>query len=199
MAVKFIEALAPSFVKNLIKSWLAYSATNICFTPDGKLILGDRSEKYEEANGRAIPEPGSICLIGGFNTNPLLNMFSAIANWHLENQIGVKVKESQCSPFLPCEYDMKELEDKPLNTPDGSLYIKRVAFDRLALLTREQVSEIQLPEGGKIKRIHFVTKEELLEMYAAGKVSFPHQMNHVLDAFAWAEKGKVPSRTTWAE
>ena len=120
------ELLGTEEVAKMIRSWLAWSATNIIFGPDGRLLLGVRSN----AEQRAIPEPGDLALVGGFNTvldGPA--MWADVANAHAKAQLGIDLTPEQCSPFLPCEYDMAEITE-PLKTPQGELVIKRVAFDR---------------------------------------------------------------------
>jgi len=166
------------------QSWLAWSATNICFSEvDGvtKLLLGIRGQPAQ-----SIPEPGQYCLIGGFNTVvPGPAMFEKAANAHMKAQLGLDWEGHYlASDFLPCEYDMTEITE-PLKTALGPLDIKRVAFDRVVWIREDFVPEIQ-PQG-KISGIQWVTKEEFEALFDTGELSFPHQAQHMFDAFQIAE------------
>ena len=161
----------------MLKSWLAWSATNIMFFPDGDLLLGVRSN----AEVRSIPEPGDLALIGGFNTvvaGPA--MFRDAADAHAKAQLGIVLTPDQCSGFLPCEYEMADISE-PLKTPQGALNIKRVEFDRIVVLTDEQVTALK-PQG-KLRDYLKVSREEFNNMVDGGDISFPHQVEHVRMVF----------------
>lgn len=159
------EVLGQDGVATMIRSWMAWSATNIMFGPDGKLLLGVRSN----AEPRAIPEAGDVALVGGFNTvidGPA--MFRDVADAHAKVQLGIVLTPEQCTGFLPCEYEMADM-DGPLKTPQGVLNIKRVAFDRIVVLTEEQVAAI-VPTG-KLRDVVWATREEFEAMVEAGTLS----------------------------
>ena len=173
---------SPEEIQAMTRSWLAFSATNIVFREDDngtiQLLLGDRAKP-----AMSIPEDGRWCLIGGFNTFDGLTMWADVADAHLAAQLGITVEPHQCSGFLPCEYDMAKIT-APLNTPFGQLPIKRVAFDRIVLLTPAQAAALK-PQG-KLGDVRWVTLAEfqtLAELKGPEGLSFPHQVAHVETAF----------------
>jgi hypothetical protein len=191
--VQLTDIYPPDQINQRIRSWLIWSATNIVIGPDGRLLLIVRSNAEE----RAIPEPGDLALVGGFNT--VVNgptMFGAVADAHLKAILGLTVQQEQCSDFLPCEYDM-ENTDGPLNTPFGVLDIKRVAFDRIVLLDEGDVARIT-PQG-KARDIVWMTETEFRHTIAKdgyGGISFPYQIEHVLAGFRFAGQRRVP-KVAW--
>lgn len=169
------------------QSWLAWSATNICFSEvDGqvKLLLGVRGQP-----AASIPEPGQYCLIGGFNTVvPGPAMFEDVADAHLKAQLGLLPGQFLASGFLPCEYHMREITES-LKTAVGPLHIKRVAFDRVVWVGEDEIETIK-PQG-KLSDVRWVTKEEFDALVNTGQLSFPHQVDHVFEAFRIAENYEV--------
>ncbi|PIZ31500.1 MAG: hypothetical protein COY40_01835 [Alphaproteobacteria bacterium CG_4_10_14_0_8_um_filter_53_9] len=191
-------------IGNLLRSWLAFSATNIMFDVTGKvprLLLGLR-----KAPAASIPEPGAYSLgAAGFNTVvPGPAMLEDVANAHAKAQLGIELNADQCSPFLPCEYTMADISD-PLNTLFGPLNIKRVAFDRIVFLDDNQMAALQqlkddnlhFPEGSKLKAIQFMTWEEFRNLEGTGTLSFPFQVDHVLDGFGFAQRRQLPRMISW--
>lgn len=121
-------------------------------------------------------------------------MLADLADAHLREQLGLTdVSPQQCSPFMPCEYNMREISE-PLKTPFGSLDIKRIAFDRIVHLTAEQSAAMKA--GGKLETLERFSKSELQALVESGGCSFPHQLGDVymaLDMFP-----KLPTKVVWA-
>lgn len=166
----------------MVQTWLAFSATNIPFTEDGKLILGILPQ---DDVPKAIPENGPTCLIGGFNGGLVAGpcSFDELADAHAKKMLNIDV--SQClkvSSFSICEYPSEAME-KPLNTPYGAFPIKRVAFERYIVLSNEQFSSIKA--GGKIVGIKTVSYDEFVADYLdSNKGSrFQYQLNTIDRAF----------------
>lgn len=176
MTVDLTKIMPSEELEAMHRSWEAWSATNIMFTPDGKLVLGLRTVKPE-----SIPEPGDYALVGGFNTlvaPPAMRR--DVADAHAKDQLNIDLVPGQSSTFLPCEYEMSEIKD-PLKTSNGPIHIKRTAFDRITLLTKEQVESLQ-PQG-KLKGVECVTEQQFERLVESGKLSFHHQIEHVRMAF----------------
>ena len=167
----------------MLRSWAAYSATNIVFGPDGRLLLGVLSKSAS----RTIPEPGDLVLIGGFNTLlPGNSSFAEVATAHAMAQLGIVLMSGQCSDFLPCEFPMAEIT-APLMTPYGPMFIKRIAFERVVVLNGTQVSSLQ-PQG-KLRDVVWLTSSEFEDMIRKSGISFPYEIEYVRMAFEMVNQG----------
>ena len=173
----------PTLAAQMVQTWLAFSATNIVFTPTGELVLGVLKDIHSPE--KAIPETGNFCLIGGFNGGIVDNLcsFKELADTHLKTMLSIDVKDClYTTQFTHTEYPAEAME-KPLNTPYGSFPIKRVAFERIVVLSEKQMREIQ-PKG-KIKNIWTVNYDDFMDdMFQYPEdCRFQHQLDTVKKAF----------------
>ena len=173
----------PTLAAQMVQTWLAFSATNIVFTPTGELILGVLKDIHSPE--KAIPETGNFCLIGGFNGGVVDGpcSFKELADAHLKNMLSLDVKDClYTTQFTHTEYPAEAMET-PLNTPYGSFPIKRVAFERIVVLSGKQMREMQ-PQG-KIKNIWTVNYDDFMDdMFQYPEDSrFQHQLDTVKKAF----------------
>lgn len=175
---------APEEVRaKLVQTWLAFSATNIVFTASGDLLLGDLVERKPES--KAIPETGDTCLIGGFNGGVVAGpcSFADLADAHLTNMLGVKASEClEVSEFTHTEYPAEAMQD-PLKTPFGEFNIKRVAFERIVVLSKKQMK--QLTPAGKIKGVTTLNLKSFVKQYCEQSEScrFKYQLETVTESF----------------
>ncbi len=163
-----------------IAAWQAWSVANLCFSQvegQTKLLLGQRRQPPT-----AIPEPGQYALIGGFNDIlPGPAMFADLANAHMLHQISLRHGDHYTSgDFVPCEFPM-EIISAPLNTPLGPLPIKRVSNMRLVWIDPDAIPAI-MPQN-KIANVQWVTLEELSTLALAKQLTFPHQVEMVMQIF----------------
>jgi hypothetical protein len=195
---ELIDFMTAKGIALMHRSWLAWSAGTYLFLPGNKvrLLLGIRAMPPD-----SIPEDGDLCLTAGFNTflPPPAKWAAAADEWLLAN-LGLTLRPEQCSDFLPVEYDMANIT-APLLTSVGSLRIKRVAVQRLGMITEEQADSIQ--PRGKLKGTLPVTAGEFEELVREGKrISFPHEVELVRQAFDIVERVGVANigklRATWA-
>lgn len=173
---------SPELRAKLVQTWLAFSATNIPFTEDGKLILGILPQ---DDVPNAIPENGPTCLIGGFNGGLVAGpcSFADLADAHAKKMLNLDVSKClKVSSFSICEYPAEAME-APLNTPFGSFPIKRVAFERYIVLSKEQFNNIEV--AGKIVSIKTVSYEEFVDDYLNGDQGsrFKYQLKAIDRAF----------------
>ncbi len=173
----------PIHTAAMVQTWLAFSATNIVFTPTGELVLGVLKDIHSPE--KAIPETGNFCLIGGFNGGIVDNpcSFKELADTHLKTMLSIDVKDClYTTQFTHTEYPAEAME-KPLNTPYGSFPIKRVAFERIVVLSEKQMREMQ-PKG-KIKNIWTVNYGDFMDdMFQYPEdCRFQHQLDTVKKAF----------------
>ncbi|MAI08120.1 MAG: hypothetical protein CMF61_04085 [Magnetococcales bacterium] len=166
----------------MVQTWLAFSATNIPFTEDGQLILGILPQGDVP---NAIPENGPTCLIGGFNGGLVSGpcSFAELADVHAKNMLNINVSGCvKVSSFSICEYPAEAMAE-PLNTPYGAFPIKRVAFERYIVLSKEQFNNIEV--GGKIVGIKTVSYEEFVADYLNGDQGsrFKYQLETIDRAF----------------
>ena len=170
------------------------SATNIVMNPKNEVLLGILHKGVQ----RQIPEGGDFVLIGGANGGllPMPYDLKDLANMHLSN-VGIFVSESQCSPFLPAEYD-KAAVNGLLKTPFGvDSAVKRIAFDRVVQLSKDQAGNVNLKpsQHAKIAELRWVNQTDFLTIAHSKNCSFPHQVEHVLEAFALG--GRLSKSIGW--
>lgn len=169
----------------LVQTWLAYSATNIVFTYDGHLVLGDLVERNPD--DKAIPETGDTSLIGGFNNSVVAGPCSLkeLADAHLLGMLGVNIDECHYTEKFGFTEYPKEAMAEMLKTPFGDFSIKRVSFQRIVILTKEQSENLK--PGGKIKDVFLLDHEAFQQNYytqvSESKCRFRYQLVDVAWAF----------------